>query len=57
MPNLQVEHDGICKGCAPGKNAKGYFPSNDSRSKGILEDLVHLDVCGPMLSPHLSGYI
>jgi hypothetical protein len=37
---LCVEHDGICRGCALGKNAKGYFPGSDNKSKGIL-DLVH----------------
>jgi hypothetical protein len=35
------------RACALGKNTKVDFPSNVSRSKGIL-DLIHLDVCGPM---------
>jgi hypothetical protein len=26
LPALCVEHDGICRGCALGKNAKGSFP-------------------------------
>ena len=56
MPYLQVEHDGVCRGCALGKNAKSSFKSSDSRSKGIL-DLVHSDICGPMLVPSLSGYL
>jgi transposase InsO family protein len=56
LPELQVEHDGICRGCALGKNAKGYFPSSDSRSKGIL-DLVHSDVCGPMTVASLGGFL
>ena len=47
LPVLHVYHDRICRGCVVGKNAKGYFPSSDSRSKGIL-DLVLLDLCGPM---------
>ena len=34
LPKIHVEHDGICRGCALDKNAKGYFLSNDSRSKG-----------------------
>jgi hypothetical protein len=44
LPDFNVEH--MCRGCAFGKNAKATFPSNESRSKGIL-DLIHLDVCGP----------
>jgi transposase InsO family protein len=56
LPELQVEHDGICRGCALGKNAKGYFPSSDNRSKGIL-DLVHSDVCGPMTVASLGGFL
>ena len=37
---LQVDHDGTCRGCALGKNAKRSFADSESRSKGIL-DLVH----------------
>jgi len=33
LPKLQVEHDGVCRGCALGKNVKGAFPGSDSRSK------------------------
>jgi hypothetical protein len=53
---LRVEHDNICIGCALGKNAKGSFPGSDNRSKGIL-DLVHSDLCGPMIVSSLSGYL
>jgi hypothetical protein len=56
MPDLRVEHGGICRGCALGKNAKGLFPNNDKRSKGIL-DPVHSDTCGIMSFPSLSGYL
>jgi hypothetical protein len=56
LPEIQVNLDGMCKGCAQGKNVKKTFPSSDSRAKGIL-DIVHSDVCGPMLVPSLSGYI
>jgi hypothetical protein len=27
FPEIQVNHDGICKGCAQGKNVKSLFPS------------------------------
>jgi hypothetical protein len=56
LPKIHVEHDGICRGCSLGKNAKGSFLSNDNRSKGIL-DLVHTDLCGPMTISSLSGYL
>ena len=38
-----------------GKNTKKTFPSSESKEKGILE-IIHSDVCGPMLSSSLSGY-
>jgi hypothetical protein len=56
LPNIHVEHDGICIGCSLGNNAKGSFPSSDNRSKGIL-DLVHTVLCGPMIVSSLHGYL
>jgi hypothetical protein len=40
IPDLQSTHEGTCKGCALGKNIKKPFPSNNNRSKYIL-DLIH----------------
>ena len=40
LPELQVNHAGVCKGCAQRKNMKTLFPSSDSKAKGIL-DIVH----------------
>jgi hypothetical protein len=56
MVVFHFEHDGICRGCVLGKNTKKSFPNNNKRSKGIL-DLIHSDICGPMLAPSLSGYL
>ena len=53
---MQEKHEGICKGCAKGKNTKKIFPSSESKAKGILE-IIHYDVCGPMSSNSLSGYV
>jgi hypothetical protein len=53
LPEIQIEYDGICRGCSFGKNTKGSFSSSDSRPKGIL-DLIHTDVCGPMTVASLS---
>ena len=56
LPEMQTKHDGVCKGCAKGKNTKKTFPSSESKAKGILE-IIHSDVCGPMSSSSLSGYV
>jgi hypothetical protein len=54
IPELQPTHEGIFKGCALRKNIKKPFPSNNNRSKEIL-DLIHSDVCGPMPVKSLGG--
>jgi hypothetical protein len=54
LSKFSVERQGICKGCALVKNAKVSFLSSESRSKGIL-DLVHIDVCDPVLVESVSG--
>ena len=53
---IHENHEGICKGCAQGKNAKKTFPINESKSKGIL-NIVHPDVCGPMSFSSIRGYV
>jgi hypothetical protein len=53
---FKVDHEGVWKGCAQGKNIKNPFPKSDNKVKGILE-LIHLDVCGPMPSTSLSGCV
>jgi transposase InsO family protein len=55
-PDIQVEHDGVCKGCTLGKNVKGIFTSSDSRSKGIL-DIIHSYVCRKMTVPSLGNFV
>jgi hypothetical protein len=54
LPKLKVDHEGICNGCAQGKNIKKPFPKRDSKAEGVLE-LIHSDVCGPMPSSSISG--
>ena len=56
LPEIYTKHEGICKGCAKGKNIKKTFPSSESKAKGILE-VIHSYVCGPMSSSSLSGYV
>jgi len=51
-----VLHDGFCKGCAKGKNVRKPFTSSDNKTKGILE-MIHSDVCGPMPTTSLNGYV
>ena len=55
LPEIQAKHDGVCKGCAKGKNTKKTFPSSESKAKGILE-IIHSDVGSPMSSSSLSRY-
>jgi hypothetical protein len=56
LPEIQIQHEGVCKGFSLGKNVKGSFPSSDNRTKEIL-DLIHSDVCGPMTVASLNGYL
>ena len=55
LPDLKIKHEGICKGCAKGKNIKNPFSKRETKTKGTLE-LIHLDVCGPISSTYLSGF-
>ena len=54
LPDLKIDHEGTCKGCARGKNIKNPFPKSETKNKGTLE-LIHYDVCAPMPSISLSG--
>ena len=56
MPVFDFEHDSVYRDCTLGNNVKKSFSGSSTRSKGILE-LIHFDVCGPMSSPSLSGYL
>ena len=56
IPDMKIDHEGVCKGCAEGKNTKNSFPKRNTKTKGILE-LIHFDVSGPMPSTSLSGYV
>ena len=33
LPEIQAKHEGVCKGCAQGKNTKKKFPSSESKAK------------------------
>ena len=55
LPDLKIKNEGICKGCAKGKNIKNPFSKSETNTKGTLE-LIHSNVCGPMPSVSLSGY-
>jgi hypothetical protein len=47
FPEFNVDQQGMCRGCEIGNNSKAYFPSIESRSKGIL-DILHSYVSGTM---------
>ena len=55
LPDLNIDHEGTCKGCARGKNIKNLFLEIETKTKGTLES-IHSDVCGPILSAYLRGY-
>ena len=55
LPNLNIDHEGTCKGCEKGKNIKNPFPKSETKTKGTLK-LIHSNVCGPIPSTYLSGY-
>ena len=52
---IQRNHEGVCKGCAQGKNTKNPFLKSNSKEKAIL-DIIHSDIYGPMQTTSLSGY-
>jgi transposase InsO family protein len=56
LPKFKVYDEGVCKGCAQGKNINNPFPKRDNKVEGIL-DLIHSDVCGPIPSTSLSGFV
>jgi transposase InsO family protein len=54
LPDFSLDHQGVCRGCALGKNVKATFPSSETRSKGIF-DLIHSDVGKPMSVTSVKG--
>jgi transposase InsO family protein len=56
LPELKVDHEVIWNGCAQGKNIKNPFSKRDNKAERVLE-LIHADVCGPMPSSSMSGYV
>jgi hypothetical protein len=56
LPELKVDHEDVCNGCAQGKNIKNPFLKRDGKAEGALE-LIHSYVCGPMPSSSISGYV
>ena len=55
MPEIRMDHEGVCLGCASGKHIKGPFHSSRTKSSQVLQR-IHFDLCGPMLVTFLSGY-
>jgi hypothetical protein len=53
MPMFSFEYDSVCRGCALGKNTKKAYPHNNRKTNGIL-DLIHYDLCGPMIAPPMN---
>ena len=32
FPDMKIDHEGVCKGCAKGKNTKNPFPKSNTKS-------------------------
>jgi hypothetical protein len=56
LRELKVDQEGICNECAQGKNIKNSFPKRENKAEGVSE-LIHSDMCGPMPSSSISGYV
>ena len=56
LPDLKIDHEGVCKGCVKGKNINNPFLKSDTKSEGIPE-LIHSYECSPIPSTYLSGYV
>jgi hypothetical protein len=56
LPDFNVDHEGVCKGRAQGNNINNPFSKSNNKAEGVLQ-LIHSDVCGPMPSNSLSGYV
>ena len=56
LPDLKIDHEGVCKGCVKGKNINNTFPKSNAKTEGVLE-FFHSNVHGPMPLTSLSGYV
>ena len=56
LPEIQIDHEGVCKGCAKRNKIKNPFPNTNNKEKRIL-DIVHSYLCGPMSATSLRGYV
>ena len=36
IPDIQIDHEGVCKECAQGKNTKNPYPNSDIKAKREL---------------------
>ena len=55
MPKFNMNHEGVCQGCATGKHTKGTFLYSESKTINILL-LVHYDLSGIFPVTSLGGY-
>jgi hypothetical protein len=54
LPELKGDHEGVCDGCAQGKNVKKPFSKRDNKEEGVLE-LIHSYVCAQCHHPPIMG--
>jgi hypothetical protein len=44
LSELEVDHEGVCNGCAQGKNIKNPFPKRDSKKKESYNSFIQMCV-------------
>jgi len=54
--DVQVQHDGVCSGCASGKKTRGPIPSSKNKTNAILL-LIHSYICGLILVHSVGGHL
>ncbi|KAM2946602.1 hypothetical protein COP2_029388 [Malus domestica] len=54
LPEMH-DSEGVCQGCAFGKNHRVSFPRESIWRARMPLELIHSDVCGPMQTPTMSG--
>ena len=57
LPSIHVPSNHVCEGCILGKMHRFSFPKDANVLATHKLQLVHSDVCGPMRTPSIGGYL
>jgi hypothetical protein len=53
LKEVSLHH--VCDGCIKGKHKKMSFPKDEATRASQLLEIVHTDVCGPMMTTSHGG--